>query len=329
MSPNATQEDLIGILMPKISNYEKFAQRYAGLENEIRNLGATAAFAFTHDNYDPSTHSLLNLINTRGQSLFEAARPSIVRDLTMPKSDSRPIYLDPHAPTLVHSPEFNAFLRDKSNMVKLLPEVHPQTVAAIGKEVREAAATICGATVVVKPVTGERSQGIFIGKKESLPESWEDGHYLVQEFIDTSKGVSELGIKNVHNVRLLSINSELVGAIGRINDAGGNYLHGHENDLYGRVYLPEELPQTMVDIADVIQNKLKALPGKGRNVIAIDLMRGFNSRGEEIDVLCEVNRRPLRISPFDLTQPQRDPNGIVWLARQWDIKEARMLDNIR
>jgi glutathione synthase/RimK-type ligase-like ATP-grasp enzyme len=317
----------VGILMPSEVVAEKFSIRYENLEAELTKLGSVAIFAFGHKSYNFITHNFQNGYDTK----FQQSLPiqlDVIRDLTMPKEDNKPVYTDTAAPILVHDPSFSAFLRNKRNVYNLLPEVHPQTIAAKNDEIMEAAAAICGTMVVVKPVTGEKSQDIFIGKKENLTTEMPKGEYLVQEFIDTSAGVPELAIKHVHNVRVLSINSRLVGAVGRINNAGGHLLYGEANDVYGKVYLPEELPETMLAIASKVQDEFKTLAGSGRNVIAIDLMRGFNSNGEEVDVLCEVNRRPLRISAYDLQEPQLDPDGIAWLAEQWDIEEAMMLDNI-
>ena len=315
----------IGVLMPKIANYERFSIRYAGLEEQLKDLGAVALFAFSHNSYDSHTHTLSNLLSTKLSLITKMARPKIVRDLTMPKEDNKPIYMDPLAPRIVHDPATNAFLRDKRNLVNLLPELHPQTFVSHKNEVREAAAAICGELVVVKPVIGQRSQGIFIGRKKDIPNNLTGEEYLIQEFIDTANGIEELGIKSVHNVRVLSVDSEVIGAVGRINDAGGNYLHGDQNDAYGTVYLPEDLPSSMLQIVELVQQKLKNFPGDGHNVIAIDLMRGFNSQKEEVDVLCDVNRRPLRISRDDLLKPQRDPQGLEWLATQWDSTEAQLL----
>jgi hypothetical protein len=317
--------DAVGILMPAISNPEMFSIRYKGLERELGVLGTAAAFAFTHNSYDPLTHSFKDVKSSSFEPLYAVPYIKLARDLTMPATDDKPIYRDPDAPLLVHPLSFSNFLKDKSNLLAVLPEIHPKTVLATKGELIEASAAIMGKFVVVKPVIGKLSQNVYVGLKEKLDtESMPDGKYLVQEYIDTSKGVESLGISDVHNIRLLAIDSEVVGAVGRINQSGGIFLHG-EHDVYSRVYLPEELPETMVAIAGKVHEHLKNLPGAGKSVIAIDVMRGYKADGEEIDVLCEVNRRPLRISEWNLRTPQIDPSGLLWLAQQWDKKEASML----
>lgn len=315
--------------MPKVSDPEKFSVRYRGLERELASLGATAAFAFTHDSYDPASHNLSETISTALAKQHGLPDAAVIRDLTMPGDDNKPIYEDPLVPRLVHILELSNFIKDKSNVYEALPEIHPQTIVADKEEILEASAAIMGKYVVVKPVTGQLGEGVFIGpKSEVKSHPMADGRYLVQEYIDTSAGIEELGITGVHNLRLISIDSQMVGAIGRLAPPeGGKFLHGG-TDLYGQVYLPEELPSAMTAIAEAVHQKLKGLPGEGKNVIAIDMMRGLNSAGEEVDVICEVNRRPLRISEWDLREPQMDPKGIGWLSRQWDKAEAQMLAKV-
>lgn len=313
----------IAVLTPKITDNERFTIRYGGLTKEIGKRGASLAFAQTHASYDPESHNFnaLHDINLNPLTVAELGRIAVVRDLTMPKADCQPIYVDLFSPDLVHDPGFNAYLRNKVNIYRDLPDLHPSTIIASHQELKEAVAAIKGQKVVVKPVTGMASQGVFIGSKEeaiSRPE----GLYMVQEFIDTQHGVSELDIDGVHNVRIISIDSRIVGAVGRVNTGEAVML---QDDIYDKVYRPDELPESFLAISEAVHKTLKRLPGKGRNVIAIDVMRGADTSGEEIDVLCEVNRRPLRISDYDLLSPQRDPVGLAWISRQWDTHEAIML----
>ena len=106
----------LGILMPQISNYEMFSIRYRGLEYELGKLGVTAAFAFSHDSYDPVSHGFKELKDSQLQNLYAIPKISVVRDLTMPETVDKPIYGDKCAPTLVHRLALNEFLKDKSNL---------------------------------------------------------------------------------------------------------------------------------------------------------------------------------------------------------------------
>lgn len=316
-------KESIAILMPKITDNERFTVRYSGLASEIGKHGVTAAFAQSHTSYNPDAHGFdeMHDVDLNPLTPYDLGRAAVVRDLTMPKTDSQPIYLDLFSPTLVHDPVFNSYLRNKANLYYDLPGLHPSTIIASHDELDEAVATIQGKKVVVKPITGMASQGVFIGDKDDVGVRPE-GIYMVQEFIDTHRGVSELDIDGVHNVRIVSIDSQIVGAVGRVNTAEAVML---QDDIYDKVYRPDELPESFLAISDAVHKTLKQLPGQGRNIIAIDVMRGIDSEGEQVDVLCEVNRRPMRISDYDLLSPQKDPVGIAWISRQWDAHEATML----
>jgi hypothetical protein len=88
----------------------------------------------------------------------------------------------------------------------------------------------------------------------------------------------------------------------------------------------QEFPSGRYLVHEVLVSK----PEEGHAVIAIDTMRGLNAEGELVDVLCEVNRRPQRISRYDLRSTKNtDPQGIAWLASEWDKHEAEMLSKQR
>ena len=320
-------ETVVTVLMPKMDDAERFRIRYRNLEAQLGQLGVRPTFAESHTSYDPVSHNFDGHFSSDRQIIDDVSPENIavVRDLTIPKNFAKPLYEDEESPQIVNDPALNIFLRNKANLFNRLPELHPDTVVVPQESVISAVSAICSETVVVKPVEGMLSRGVYIGPKEDVPSSMAKGDYLVQEYINTSGGIPELAIKGIHNVRLLSVNSQILGAVGRIKGSEALLLR---DDIYGRVYLPEELPESMLAIADIVHRELTELPGKGKNVIAIDLMRGINSSGNEVDVICEVNHRPLRISEYDLLESQEDPKGIKWLAAQWDKYEAEMLANV-
>jgi len=319
--------EVVTVLMPRIEDRSKFAIRYRGLETQLGQLGVKPTFAESHTSYRPETHDFGHYFSTNGTPTFAVNPEDIraVRDLTIPSDFHRPLYSDSEAPPLVHKPELNMFLRSKARVFESMPGLHPETIVVPSSKVMEAASAICGSNVVVKPASGSGSKGVYIGPLSGMPDSLDPGQYLVQEFIDTSGGIPELGIRGVHNLRLISVDSKIIGAIGRLPGQEGVVLR---DDIYGKVYLPEELPDSMIKIADSVHNVLRGLPGEGKNVIAVDLMRGVNSTGNEVDVICEINHRPLRISDYDLITTQDDPKGVKWLAQQWDFAEANLLVNV-
>lgn len=310
----------VAILMPKISDFERFSIRYAGLSEELGALSVAHFFANSHNSFDPRAVAFANVIDVHNHIVAGQGRAPVIRDLTMPSED-KPLYGS--GLHLVHHPDTNAFLADKSNLVKQAPEIHPATALATARNVHEALDIVPGERVIIKPVRGMVSKGVqIVSKHEAANLHLADGKYLVQEFIDTSRGIPSMGIEGVHNLRTISIGGVAVGSIARVGGKGGEILSG---DIYGAYVSNDQLSDRMHDIIDTVHDVLATQPGDNRNVIAIDLMRGLDSSGEMVDVACEVNRRPMRISAYDMDKDNLDEDAIRTLAEQWDRAEAAML----
>jgi hypothetical protein len=313
--------------MPKVENHERTQIRYEGLVHELGVRGADYFFAEQHLSYDASTHSFSEPRDiARNLRTDLSGEASIVRDLTMTLHD-QPLFSDVDGPTVVHHPNLNRFIANKDNLVESAPEIHPLTLVVDRNEINEAIASLPGSKVVVKPTIGHLSRDVVVGHKAEVATSeFAEGRYLVQEFIDTSSGMPEHGIEGVHNLRILSVDNHPIGAVARVGGRSGEMLSG---DFYGNVLEFDHLNMDVQRIVGTVHDILNRLPGDGRNVIAIDTMRGVNSSGDMVDVLCEVNRRPQRISRYDLRdQRNLDMKGIEWLGSQWDKHEAEMLTKL-
>ncbi|MDL2362967.1 MAG: hypothetical protein QFB86_01130 [Patescibacteria group bacterium] len=326
--PFTAQYD-IAILLPQINpdNYERSKVRYQGLSDEIHTLGFTACFAHSQVSYDADTSTFEAVTDAEHSQLAAHAAVKVVRDLTMPKNpDLADLYNDVNRPALVHAPALNDFLRNKADVFALAPEIHPITVVVSHEDVAEAVAATPGSRVIVKPVTGMAGKGVELREKHSQCSEPQPGGYLVQEYVDSSEGMPEFGVTGTHNIRIISIGSKAIGAIARINPEQNDML---KNDVYGAYIDPDTLPNTMKSIVDRVHEVLSKLAGSGSNVIAIDVMRGRDSSGKVVDKLCEVNRRPQRISLWDAMGKEAKRNtdlpGIRKLAKQWDIAEAELL----
>ena len=318
----------VAILMPQTTDHERTAIRYAGLFDELAAHAVSACMAHGLASYNAETHTFPGVTNVRHDVIADAAASRVVRDLTMPKDPANAdLYNDRYGPILVHHPALNYYLTDKSNIARALPQFHPETRVAAAADILDAVSAIPGERVVIKPVTGSRSKGVQLLPKTALSNSqFNSGNYLVQEYIDTSAGIPEFDIKGTHNVRILSIGSKVVGALARVNGSNKDML---QNDVYGSYVPADDLPDTMHAAADAVHTELRRLSGHGANIIAIDMMRGRGASGEQIDVICEVNRRPQRISRYDTVGKQAGQNldeaGLLELARLWDREEAVLL----
>lgn len=313
------------VLMPAISDHERFMIRYTGLEKALGKLGVSSAFAESHSSYNQETHSFDRLFKADLDKVEPLPEIGVVRDLTMPH-DHKPLYEDPESPLVVHDPAFNDFLRRKDEVYATLPEVHPVTIMTNGDDLEEAAAAVPGYRVILKPVSGAGAKDVRVVRKKDISKTKVNSSYLVQEFIDTSAGDPNLGIESTHNIRVISIGSNAVGAVARVGGKRKSILRA---DGYGEVFEPERLPEDIHAITGKVHEKFKGLPGQGNNVIAIDLMYGRSKGSESRYVVCEINRRPVRISPWDLRRDDiQDPKGILWLGNEWDREEAKMLGSL-
>jgi hypothetical protein len=316
----------VAILMPvvKPENYELFTLRYEGLADELVQQDVTSFFTEGHASYQADGHAFVDIFDVRREAVAGFATASVVRDLTMPKDDDRPLYLDSEAPTLVHQWTTNRLLADKSNLVRAISEVHPLTRVAQAADIIGTLDEVPGDRVVVKPITGERSKDVqVLTKKQAATATYKPGEYLVQEFINTDIGVAELDVQGTHNIRMISIGNTVVGAVARVGGTSRDIL---KDDVYGKFIDVDTIPDSMHEIAIAVHGVLRTWPGRGENVIAIDVMRGINAAGNQVDVLCEVNRRPQRISRRDaLDGRNHDIIGLLRLGKLWDQHEAALL----
>jgi len=317
----------LAILMPKMSpnSSERFKERYSGLVQSLGDRGLSCFFAENHNSFDKDNGYFSNVFDVNKNNLAMTGYSNIVRDLTM-SLDNKPLYNS--GLQIVHTPEFNRFVADKQSIYRLFPELHPKTICVQAAGVLSAIDDLKAREVVIKPSTGQQSEGVvLIDKQQQLTElNLNDGNYLVQEYIDTSGGIPELGVRGVHNLRMISIGRQVIGAIVRDRGTDPKMLR---QDSYGKICEIDEIPEGFMNIANRIHDGLVHIKGSDNSVIAIDVMRGIDSNGEVRDVLCEVNRRPVRISPYDLhDNTNRDNNGLLRLSNRWDNAEADMLERL-
>ncbi len=325
------------ILAPNIINPEQFDLRYADLTGELTQThGLQVGIVESHSSYEVATDTVqaaavaiygLDRLLHR-QTYGEMPVAGVVRDLTMPTEDRQAIHDSPSIRTFVNPLALNTLVRRKDQMWALAPELQPATVVVSDTtELSDVLDDAPWQRLVVKPATGAAGSGVIAGTKSAIREQLAATPYaagkplLVQEYIDTSRGIPELDIDGMHNIRLVMVGGKVVLNCVREKGDKPDILY---NDVYGRFGL--ELPAGMQQLAeDTMAALTMAVPDAADSVIAIDLMRGIDQQGQLRDVVCEVNRRPLRISRHHLLQPQMDPTGLAQAALAWDRAEAQLL----
>lgn len=302
-------------------NAERFSVRYAGLARALQRNEVETCFVTSHASFNPFDHSFSAPYDINRQVLGAKVQPRFVRDLTL-SLRQRPLYAD-RSITMLHHPVVNHFIADKSSIYAAMPDVHPRTQKISEKGLGFIFDLLDGERVIVKPITGQRSEGIQILDKNS-EINLKPGSYLVQEFIDTSGGMPEHNIHGIHNLRIISVASEAIGGIARLKGSADTDIL--QDDHYGAFVHPDDMSDEIHAIINAVHDELRSKPGNGNNVIAIDVMRGIDAHGTMRDVLCEVNQRPVRIGPWNLRNPKNlDKDAIIQIGSLWDEAEAAML----
>lgn len=327
------QQHDVGILLPQIPDWEKTHVRYGGLVDELISKELSVVLLETQSSYRGDgeftnartpQNAVLGAMQT--EPIEEPIRAVVVRDLTMPKDSTR-LYEDPNRPLLVHPPELNEFFKSKSSVYELMPHIQPFTIPRVdAKDLHEAMAEVPGEYAIIKPDTGSASKGVMIGRKRDLAtqlaETGLGGQYIVQEAIDMSRGLPEHSVLGAHNLRFIVIGGTAI--FGFIRDDGGTSLTlANEGPFRNRSFkLPEDYSVGFQSILAQAQHALTGLESSDKAILAVDLMRGVNAAGEEREYLLEINRRPVRNSPFD----GKDV-GTLWASHQWDVAEANLLND--
>lgn len=121
--------------------------------------------------------------------------------------------------SLVNHPAIDEFCWDKKIVSEIFPECSPKTFIVNSKKgLKIVLPEIRSEKVVIKPRYGTLGKDVFITGKDNLPDKIEK-NTLVQEFIDTSKGIKRV-TEGKHDMRLIMINGKLDHAHVRIPKKG-------------------------------------------------------------------------------------------------------------
>lgn len=318
------------LLLPSISNWDRTRQRYGGLTNSLAKLGLRPMVGVSHDSYQGEGVFIGarqpygdGLGFTEGYNFVEGeVAPVVVRDLTMP-TETKPLYTDPNAPVLSNHPVLNAILASKSDAYGYFEPVQPFSIPKVPKsELSEAIASMPRNRVVVKPDYGSAGEGVFIGTKAEAEDKIRETDsksklFIVQEAIDMSAGIPEMGIDGVHNVRVIVIDGKPVFGFIRDDPTGSLTMQGET--FKNRRFLNFE--QVINGIGPVVEASIEifqGIPHALGSVVALDFIKGA-----EGSYMLEANRKPERNSPYDDRSPET-----MRAADMWDKAEAEMLHRL-
>jgi len=172
----------------------------------------------------------------------------------------------------------------KFETAKLFPDDCPSTV-----EARDAAGLASAVAksrtnlIAIKPLDSYGGKGVFIGPKEEAAGHVDTFPVLVQEFIDTSKGIPGI-VEGMHDVRVIFIGGKIATVFVRY-PAPGKFLSNASQGGGAKQITPEELPSGARVLADRVDATMADIPSR---IYSIDM--GLDSSGDW--KIIELNAPP-------------------------------------
>ncbi len=169
--------------------------------------------------------------------------------------------------------ELNDICWDKFLTYVNFPEFVPKTmVVNNNKEFNEAKKILKSEKIVIKPRYGIQGYGVFFKDKKERTNI--KSNTVIQEFLDSSDGIKALGIRGVHDLRVILVNGKIDHSYVRIAKKGKlktNCSLGGE-----KIFLkPEDLPQEVMKIIDFVDKNMKQF---GERIYTIDFAFDKNQR---------------------------------------------------
>jgi len=147
-----------------------------------------------------------------------------------------------------NNPKLESNVKDKLNNFKAFNTLVPYTVSLDKKRNIEKVYSVMHkdfikGKAVCKPRKGFRSKGIYIANN-GIPLQETDG-YIAQPFLDTSKGIPEMGIEGIHDLRIIMVNGSPKICYARIPAPGSEFVSNAEQTHYFSV---DEIPTPIMTL---------------------------------------------------------------------------------
>lgn len=196
-------------------------------------------------------------------------QPDLVFDKTSSRSENDPIREQIIARyPFIDDPAFTRFANNKYETSRLLPQYFkPYEKITNTNQWQLYLDSFLGKYVVVKPIIGSGGKGVFITEKEVARTLELDFPIIVQEFIDSSHGISGI-TAGYHDLRLVFIGDELIYSYIRIPQTGSflaNLAQGGSMHIVPNKKLPQSLQP-------IIQDVQKLFSSFSQKTYTIDLM---------------------------------------------------------
>lgn len=186
--------------------------------------------------------------------------------------------------TFLNSPGLDEFCTDKWKTYQVFNTHQTPTfkVESPG-DVADVVQDIRGEKIVAKPVDGEEGVGVFVLKPEDVIREVTTFPYLLQEFIDTSKGIPGL-VESTHDFRIISMNGEPVLAFIR-TPPQGSYLANVARGGHKIEVNLDDIPLDALRLQKIVDEYMKQF---GSRVYSLDI--GLDADGAW--KIIELNAKP-------------------------------------
>jgi len=198
--------------------------------------------------------------------------------------------------SFINKLELNELCTNKWETYKLFPDISPKSVLVTSNSDIGKVRTLPSTMVVSKPLRGFGGTEIRVLEKSTFQPNI-DGPLLVQEFIETKKGIPGI-TKKRHDLRILMLNAIPFHSIIRTPEAGSflsNMAQGGKVTVVPIDSLPNKVIQIIETVSDTLSKFFPAL-------YSIDIM--LDETGTAF--LTELNSRPaLSLASSEI--PFREP----------------------
>ena len=283
------QKKRIGVYFddPAFDDYpftiDEYRKGYLDLACRIHNANADFAIVRSQESYLGSNEFQGGWIYT-GEK-FVRTEERITLDIIFNKGH----FLGETSASVLNDPAFDALCTDKWASYQLAPEHFPLTfLVQTPEELREALSRISSPLVVAKPLDQSQGRGVFIGARKEVEPQIDTFPYLVQAFIDGSRGIPGL-VEGIHDFRMIVIRGAIFASY--IRTPPGSELIA--NVALGGIEIDVPIvaiPKEARAIFDAIDAHLQHVQNR---LYSIDLARDIDG----VWKIIELNSQPGSPSP--------------------------------
>ncbi|MFP4116602.1 MAG: RimK family alpha-L-glutamate ligase [Candidatus Aenigmatarchaeota archaeon] len=192
---------------------------------------------------------------------------------------------------IFNQPEFEEFCKDKFKVYCTFAGYVPKTVRANKNDLDKLLDELITENIVVKPRFGSGGESVKIVSKDKVSKALEgfddeeikEGNVLLQEFVDSSRGIPSLDVNGVHDLRIVLVDGKPSYSFVRTPERGkiSNVSRGGNMETVSLENIPEK---TM----DVVKEIDKVMSDYDDRIYSIDFL--FSESGEPFVV--ELNSKP-------------------------------------